>query len=71
MCIFALAGHDPRRAGFRIGLALDHPGRLSKLAVPRYPAGPMITGKRMNRLYALKIYHWTFFGRSHIRCRRR
>jgi haloacetate dehalogenase len=57
---FALAGHDRGgRVSYR--LALDHPGRLSKLAVldilPTYNYW-----ERMNRLYALKIYHWSFLA---------
>ena len=57
---FALAGHDRGgRVSYR--LALDHPGRLSQLAVldilPTYDYW-----ERMNRLYALKIYHWTFLA---------
>ena len=57
---FALAGHDRGgRVAYR--LALDHPGRLSKLAVldilPTYNYW-----ERMNRIYALKIYHWTFLA---------
>ena len=57
---FALAGHDRGgRVSYR--LALDHPGRLSKLAVldilPTYNYW-----ERMNRLYALKIYHWAFLA---------
>ena len=57
---FALAGHDRGgRVAYR--LALDHPGRLSQLAVldilPTYNYW-----ERMNRLYALKIYHWTFLA---------
>lgn len=65
---FALAGHDRGgRVSYR--LALDHPGRLSKLAVldilPTYDYW-----EKMNRLYALNIYHWTFW-RSRIRCRKR
>jgi haloacetate dehalogenase len=57
---FALAGHDRGgRVAYR--LALDHPGRLSRLAVldilPTYNYW-----ERMNRLYALKIYHWTFLA---------
>ena len=57
---FALAGHDRGgRVSYR--LALDHPGRLSRLAVldilPTYDYW-----ERMNRLYALKIYHWTFLA---------
>jgi haloacetate dehalogenase len=42
-------------------LALDHPGRLSRLAVldilPTYEYWA-----RMDRLYALKIYHWAFLA---------
>ena len=57
---FALAGHDRGgRVAYR--LALDHPGRLSRLAVldilPTYDYW-----ERTNRLYALKIYHWTFLA---------
>src|SRR3982074_3476770 len=57
---FALAGHDRGgRVAYR--LALDHPGRLSRLAV----LGILPTFDywgRMKRLYALKIYHWTFLA---------
>src|SRR6516225_3999280 len=57
---FALVGHDRGgRVAYR--LALDHPGRLSRLAVldilPTYEYWA-----RMDRLYALKIYHWTFLA---------
>src|SRR5215213_3647847 len=57
---FALAGHDRGgRVAYR--LALDHPGRLSRLAVldilPTYDYWD-----RMDRLYALKIYHWSFLA---------
>jgi haloacetate dehalogenase len=57
---FALAGHDRGgRVSYR--LALDHPGRLSRLAVldilPTYDYWA-----RMDRLYALKIYHWAFLA---------
>jgi haloacetate dehalogenase len=57
---FALAGHDRGgRVSYR--LALDHPGRLSKLAVldilPTYEYWA-----RMDRAYALKIYHWSFLA---------
>ena len=60
---FALAGHDRGgRVAYR--LALDHPGRLSKLAVldilPTFDYW-----ERMNRLYALKIYHWTFLAQPY------
>src|SRR3954463_7971309 len=56
----ALAGHDRGgRVSYR--LALDHPGRLSQLAVldilPTYDYW-----QRMDRLYALKIYHWSFLA---------
>jgi haloacetate dehalogenase len=57
---FALAGHD-RGARVSYRLALDHPGRLSKLAVldilPTYEYWA-----RMDRAYALKIYHWSFLA---------
>ncbi|WP_322517879.1 alpha/beta hydrolase [Rhodopseudomonas palustris] len=57
---FALAGHDRGgRVSYR--LALDHPGRLKKLAVldilPTYEYW-----MRMDRAYALKIYHWSFLA---------
>ena len=57
---FALAGHDRGgRVSYR--LALDHPGRLSKLAV--LDILPTLDyWERMNRAYALKIYHWTFLA---------
>jgi len=60
---FALAGHDRGgRVSYR--LALDHPGRLSRLAVldilPTYNYW-----QRINRLYALKIYHWTFLAQPY------
>lgn len=57
---FALAGHDRGgRVAYR--LALDHPGRLSQLAVldilPTYEYWA-----KMNRDFALKIYHWMFLA---------
>jgi haloacetate dehalogenase len=60
---FALAGHDRGgRVSYR--LALDHPGRLSKLAVldiaPTYDYW-----EKLNRLSALKIYHWAFLAQPH------
>jgi haloacetate dehalogenase len=60
---FALAGHDRGgRVSYR--LALDHPGRLSRLAVldilPTFNYW-----ERMNRPYALKIYHWTFLAQPY------
>jgi haloacetate dehalogenase len=60
---FALAGHDRGgRVSYR--LAFDHPGRLSKLAVldilPTYEYWA-----RMDRVYALKIYHWAFLAQPY------
>ena len=59
-CAFC-AGRARSRRPCRLSLALDHPGRLSKLAVldilPTYNYW-----ERMNRLYALKIYHWPFLA---------
>ena len=60
---FALAGHDRGgRVAYR--LALDHPGRLSQLAVldilPTYNYW-----EKMNRLYGLKIYHWLFLAQPY------
>lgn len=57
---FALAGHDRGgRVAYR--LALDHPGRLSRLCVldilPTYDYWA-----RMDRNYGLKIYHWMFLA---------
>src|SRR5271165_4808372 len=57
---FALAGHDRGgRVGYR--LALDHPGRLAKLAVldivPTYTMW-----HSMDRALAYKVWHWTFLA---------
>ncbi len=57
---FGLAGHDRGgRVSYR--LALDHPDRLSRLAtldiLPTYEYWA-----RMDRLYGLKIYHWTLLA---------
>ncbi|MBI3701894.1 MAG: alpha/beta hydrolase [Afipia sp.] len=57
---FALAGHDRGgRVSYR--LALDHPGRLSKLAtldiMPTYDYW-----LKMDRQFALKVYHWPFLA---------
>src|SRR5206468_2498344 len=56
----AIAAHDRGgRVSYR--LALDHPGRLSRLAVldilPTYDYW-----QRMDRLHALKVYHWSFLA---------
>ncbi|MBY0380860.1 MAG: alpha/beta hydrolase [Xanthobacteraceae bacterium] len=60
---FALAGHDRGgRVGYR--LALDHPGRLSQLAVldilPTYEYWA-----NMNREFALRVYHWSFLAQPY------
>src|ERR1700737_3301131 len=60
---FALAGHDRGgRVAYR--LALDHPGRLSRLAVldilPTWEYWA-----KMDRLYALKMYHWAFLAQPY------
>jgi haloacetate dehalogenase len=57
---FALAGHDRGgRVAYR--LALDHPERLTRLAVldilPTYDYW-----NRMDRSFALRIYHWAFLA---------
>src|SRR6202022_2398029 len=57
---FALAGHDRGgRVAYRLGPG--HPGRVSKLGV-RDILPTFDYWERMNRLYALKIYHWTFLA---------
>ena len=57
---FALAGHDRgARVGYR--LALDHPGRLSRLAVlDIVPTAEMWAG--MDAALAWRVYHWTFLA---------
>lgn len=57
---FAVAGHDRGgRVAYR--LALDHPGRLSRIAVldilPTYDYWA-----KMDRNLALRIYHWLFLA---------
>jgi len=57
---FALAGHD-RGARVAYRLALDHPDTVKKLAVldilPTHDYW-----QRMDREFALKIYHWAFLA---------
>lgn len=57
---FAAAGHD-RGARVAYRLALDHPGRLMRLAtldiLPTYEYWSSI-----DRTFALKIYHWAFLA---------
>jgi haloacetate dehalogenase len=57
---FGVAGHDRGgRVAYR--MALDHPGRVEKLAVldilPTYDYW-----QRMDRPYGLKMYHWLFLA---------
>lgn len=60
---FALAGHD-RGARVAYRLALDHPGRLTRLAVldilPTYDYWA-----KMDRQFALRIYHWVFLAQPY------
>jgi haloacetate dehalogenase len=60
---FALAGHD-RGGRVTYRLALDHPGRLSRLAtldiLPTYDYW-----SRMDRSFALRVYHWAFLAQPH------
>ena len=60
---FGLAGHDRGgRVAYR--LALDHPGRLSRFAtldiLPTYDYWA-----KMDRGFALRIYHWAFLAQPH------
>lgn len=60
---FNLAGHDRGgRVSYR--LALDHPGRLAKLAVlDIVPTYAMWHG--IDKNLAMKIWHWTFLAQAH------
>jgi haloacetate dehalogenase len=57
---FALVGHDRGgRVGYR--LALDHPGRITRLSVlDIVPTHEMWHG--LNAKRAMKIFHWTFLA---------
>ena len=60
---FHLAGHDRGgRVAYR--LALDHPGRLIKLAVldiiPTYEMWA-----RMDRIFAMRAWHWMFLAQPY------
>jgi haloacetate dehalogenase len=59
---FALAGHDRGgRVSYR--LALDHPGRLSRLAV--LDILPTLDyWAKMDRAFALRVYHWAFLAQA-------
>ena len=57
---FALAGHD-RGARVAYRLALDHPGRLTKLAIlDIVPTADMWA--KMDAAFAMKTYHWFFLA---------
>ena len=60
---FRLAGHDRGgRVGYR--LALDHPGRLERLAVlDIVPTGEM--WHKMDAKMAMKVWHWTFLAQAY------
>lgn len=60
---FLLCGHDRGgRVGYR--MALDHPGRVAKLAVlDIIPTLEM--WKSMNAARAMQVYHWTFLAQRH------
>ncbi len=59
---FALAGHD-RGARVAYRLALDHPGRLSALAIlDIIPTIDM--WERMDARRAMQVYHWSFLAQS-------
>lgn len=57
---FALVGHD-RGARVTYRLALDHPGRLTRLAVLDILPTLDYWGL-LDRSFALKIYHWLFLA---------
>lgn len=57
---FHVAGHD-RGARVAYRLALDHPGRVSKLALlDIIPTSTM--WERMDASRAMQVYHWTFLA---------
>jgi haloacetate dehalogenase len=57
---FALAGHDRgARVGYR--LALDHPGRLDRLAVLDI-VPTLVMWETMDARRAMRNYHWTFLA---------
>lgn len=57
---FALAGHD-RGARVAYRLALDHPGRVTKLALlDTIPTIDM--WERMDAKRAMQVYHWSFLA---------
>jgi haloacetate dehalogenase len=60
---FRLAGHDRGgRVGYR--LALDHPGRIEKLAtLDIIPTAEMWA--RMDRAMAMRVWHWPFLAQKY------
>ncbi|WP_342359146.1 alpha/beta hydrolase [Terrarubrum flagellatum] len=60
---FAVVGHD-RGARVAYRLALDHPGRVSKLAL--LDIMPTITmWEGMDAKRAMQVYHWSFLAQSY------
>lgn len=57
---FAIAGHDRGgRVSYR--MALDHPGRLSRVCVLDILPTYEYWGK-LNRIFSLRLYHWMFLA---------
>jgi haloacetate dehalogenase len=57
---FAFVGHDRgARVGYR--LALDHPGRVERLAVLDI-VPTLLMWERMDAARAMQVYHWTFLA---------
>ena len=57
---FAVVGHDRgARVGYR--LALDHPGRVERLAVLDI-LPTLVMWEGMNAARAMQVYHWTFLA---------
>jgi haloacetate dehalogenase len=57
---FALIGHDRgARVGYR--LALDHPGRVERLALLDI-IPTLLMWERMDAKSAMQVYHWTFLA---------
>lgn len=57
---FALIGHDRgARVGYR--LALDHPGRMTRLALLDI-IPTLAMWERMDATRAMQVYHWTFLA---------
>lgn len=60
---FSLAGHDRgARVGYR--LALDHPGRIDRLALLDI-LPTLVMWETMDAKRAMQVYHWTFLAQPH------